>query len=138
MALPIWMRGTALTVADREGANSSTTFTAQSITPLQPDNLAAAWVGGGDLNLSWMRRSIAGCAWLDEVDAPLGESREQYRVEISGTDAVLELVSDATTLSVPAADLMRLGGSIASVEVRQVGDWAMSRPAQLSIDLPQE
>jgi len=39
---------------------------------------------------------------------------------------------------VPAADLMRLGGSIASVEVRQVGDWAMSRPAQLSIDLPQE
>ena len=138
MALPIWMRGTALTVADREGANSSTTFTAQSITPLQPDNLAAAWVGGGDLNLSWMRRSIAGCAWLDEVDAPLGESREQYRVKISGTDAVLELVSDATTLSVPAADLMRLGGSIASVEVRQVGDWAMSRPAQLSIDLPQE
>jgi len=72
------------------------------------------------------------------VDAPLGESREQYRVKISGTDAVLELVSDATTLSVPAADLMRLGGSIASVEVRQVGDWAMSRPAQLSIDLPQE
>ena len=40
-------------------------------------------VDGGDLLFSWRRRSRSGFAWLDGVDAPLGEAREAYRVGVT-------------------------------------------------------
>ena len=138
MALPVWMRGAALELTDRYGASSAIDFNAESITPLPPDNLTTVDDVAGNLSLSWTRRSLAGCTWLDEVDAPVGEAREQYRVTVTGGEAALELISDASDLTVPASDLATLGGSSATIEVRQIGDWAMSRPAQLIINLPQE
>ncbi len=38
---------------------------------------------GGDSLFSWTRRSRSGFAWLDGADAPLGEAREAYRIELS-------------------------------------------------------
>jgi len=86
--------------------------------------------------LSWTRRSRAGFAWLDEIDAPVGESREQYRVTITATAASLELTVEEPRVTVAASDLATLGRGPTSVEVRQLGDWAASRPTQLTIDLP--
>ena len=74
-------------------------------------------------------------AWLDEVDAPLGESREQYRVTLIGAAASLDLTCDQPSLVIPSTDLASVGGGAATIEVRQLGDWAASRPAQINLNL---
>ena len=135
LVLPHWLRGSVLTASGRDGSTSSLRFDGLSMTPLSPCNLAGAVNAAGDLELRWTRRSRSGLAWLDEVDAPLGESREQYRVSISGSAGDLELTTEEPTLVLPAADVALLGVGPATLQVRQVGDWAASRPAQLTINL---
>jgi hypothetical protein len=97
--------------------------------------VAAAVEATGDLSVKWTRRSRHG-AWVDEIDAPLGESVEQYRVTVTGSATVAELSTDQPSLNVPAVSVADLGSGPASIEVRQVGDFAASRPAQLTITLP--
>jgi hypothetical protein len=83
--------------------------------------------------LSWIRRSRRGWAWLDEIDAPLGESREAYRVIVTGPLGSIELEAVTPQLKIPASALAAVGSGEASVEVRQIGDFAASRAAQQNI-----
>ena len=135
LALPVWMRGSTITASNRAGSTSSLTFGAESVRPLAPTNLSAVLTAGGDLSVTWMRRSRGGFAWLDEVDAPVGESQEQYRVAIVGAAAELDLATVEPSVTVAASDLASLGSGAATVEVRQIGDWAASRPVQVTIEL---
>lgn len=66
----------------------------------------------------------------------MGEAHEQYRVTLSGTVSTAELLSGEPVLTVPAASLAAVGGGAVTAEVRQVGDLAASRPAQLNLILP--
>ena len=136
LPLPAWLRGSLLTVADRKGSSASLTFGAEAVRPLAPESLSAEVNASGDLAITWLRRSRAGLGWLDEVDAPVGEGREQYSVTISATAAEIELTTDAPAALLGAAVVASLGAGPAMLEVRQLGDWAASRPAQLTIDLP--
>lgn len=138
LSLPIAMRGVTVTASDDRGSSASITFDAESIRPLAPVGLSAAIDPFGNLRIGWIRRSRLGFAWLDEVDAPLGESRELYRVSIAGAAAGLELTSDAPNLVVPASDVAALGPGEASIDVRQIGDWTASRPVRVVLNLPQE
>lgn len=70
---------------------------------------------------------------LAPVDAPLGEMREQYRVNINGAGGSIELLADVPNLTIAANDLSPLGSGVATVDVRQIGDLAISPPARLSI-----
>jgi len=135
LSLPPWMRGASVSVADRDGSESSITFSGEAVRPLSPAGLSAAIDASGNLVLKWIRRSRSGFVWVDEIDAPIGESREEYRVTVTGVGATLEYTSEQSSLVVPASDLASAGGGPATVEVRQLGDWAASRPAQLAIDL---
>lgn len=72
---------------------------------------------------------------LAQIDAPLGESLERYRVTISGSTASIEVQTDEPALTVAASELAQLGAAQASIEVRQIGDAAASRPAQISINI---
>jgi hypothetical protein len=72
---------------------------------------------------------------LAPIDAPLGESSEQYRVNLAGTSGSAELVATATSISVDAGQVAALGAGPVAVEVRQIGDVAASRPAKLTITL---
>jgi hypothetical protein len=134
VTMPASIIGAAVN-AQTGGIETGITFAAESVRPLSPVNLSASRQPNGDLLLKWTRRSRQGFAWLDEVDAPLGESSEQYRVDISGTADSIELTSAQPTLTVPAADLVALGPGSATIEVRQIGDMAASRPAQLQIEI---
>lgn len=69
------------------------------------------------------------------MDAPLGESMELYRVTILGSREMVELQATEPGLQVTAADLDRAGHGSAIVEVRQIGDAAVSRPAQISVTI---
>ena len=102
VALPVSMRGTSVTVEDRTGSAASLTFAAELVRPLAPVNAAAAVDAAGNLTVSWTRRSRSGFAWVDEVDAPMSESREEYRVTISTTSALVERTAGEPSLVIGA------------------------------------
>jgi hypothetical protein len=57
-------------------------------------------------------------------------------VTVVGPAASAEYTVGEPTLTIGAAELEALGSGPAGVEVRQIGDFAASRPAQVSINLP--
>jgi len=91
--------------------------------------------GNGDLVIRWTRRSRQGFAWVDGIDAPLGETREQYRVVIAGSSGSLELDAEQPLATVAAGTIDALGVGPATIDVRQIGDLAASRPAIFAITL---
>ena len=70
------------------------------------------------------------------IDAPLGEASEQYWVNLIGASGSIELSAPTTSLTVAAAHVAMLGAGQLTVEVRQIGDVAISRPAQATINIP--
>jgi len=135
LELPAWAIGSTMTASDRNGSVSSLQFSGGSVRPLSPASLTAVVAATGDLILSWTRRSRLGFAWVDEIDAPIGEGREQYRTTITGVSASLEVMSDTPGVVVPASELATVGGGNVVIQVRQLGDWGASRPAQTTINL---
>lgn len=136
VALPSWGIGAVVTATASDGTVSSTTVTAESLRPPAPVDLDATLESTGELALSWTRRSRMGFAWVDEIDAPLGETVEQYRVTIAGSASEAEFVSEQPSFTVPAVNVAALGAGPAAIDVRQVGDFAASQPARLGITLP--
>ena len=133
--LPQWIIGSEVTAATATDPQASVILSGESLRPPSPVNLSAVIQQDGSMSISWSRRSRRGWGWTDGVDAPLGEEREQYNVAITGTAGALELVADQPTLSVPAQQLALAGAGPATLEVTQVGDWALSKAAQLQITL---
>lgn len=116
-------------------SHASAVLTGESLRPLSPVNLSADVSESGALTLRWIRRSRAGLAWVDGVDAPLGEAREQYRVAIEGILGRMELVAENSELVVEADALATLGAGPTNVEVSQIGGFFASRPARLNFVL---
>jgi hypothetical protein len=133
VSLPSWSLGAAVNATVSGGTGASINFAGEALRPPFPVNLAAELQSDGSLVLSWTRRSRQGFAWLDGIDAPLGEAIEQYSVGVSGSAAAIELQSDQTGLVVPASAVAGLGAGPVTVEVRQIGDFAASHPAQISL-----
>lgn len=135
VVLPISAIGLSVIADDRRGDTAQVQLRGESVRPWTPVNVQATIEAAGDLALSWTRRSRAGSSWIDEVDVPLGETREDYRVTVIGALASAEFVTTEPSLTIAASDLAALGSGTAQVEVRQIGDWAASRPAQIAITL---
>lgn len=115
-------------------ATASVLLQGEALRPLAPVNLSATPQTGGDLLLRWTRRSRGGFAWIDGVDAPLGEAREQYRVVAASAAQSIALSTAEPTLLIEAATIDGLGAGSISVSVQQVGDYAISRPIQIILD----
>lgn len=136
VSLPAWALNSSVTASSREGSSTSIEFVGERLRPFAPVNLTAVVGTAGDLQLSWTRRSRKGLAWADEVDAPIGETREQYRVTVNGSASTAEFTCEAPGMTIAGSARSVVGPGSATVEVRQIGDWAASRPAQTSIILP--
>ncbi|MFT3966911.1 MAG: phage tail protein, partial [Sphingobium sp.] len=117
-----------------QGIGDAMPVTAQRIAdgramlPLSPVHVRAEGDAATGLSFRWTRRSRQGWAWLDGTDAPIGEEREAYGVEIWGGKALLR----SGTVSAPqwtyaaeavAADLALAGGGALSFAVRQYGTY---------------
>jgi hypothetical protein len=133
--MPSWAVGAAVEASGHGATSPSLQFGAESLRPPSPMNLTARREGNGDLFVSWTRRSRQGFAWVDQIDAPLGETVEQYRVEIIGAGTTVEFPSGQPSLTISQASLATVGAGPATIEVRQIGDFAASRPAQIQIIL---
>jgi hypothetical protein len=135
LTVPAWAIGSEVTAQSSSGSTAALMLSAESLRPPSPVSLSAVPQQGGGISASWTRRSRAGWAWTDEVDAPLGETREQYRVTITGAGGSIEAVTEQPAIIFFQQDLALAGAGPAVLEVRQIGDRAASKPAQLPITL---
>jgi hypothetical protein len=85
----------SLPVNDPTYVESVQAFDGNGLRPYRPAHLRAT-AQGGDIALSWVRRTrIDGDSW-ESVEVPLGEEREQYLLRImDGTARVREVLLDA-------------------------------------------
>ncbi|MBS0472359.1 MAG: glycoside hydrolase/phage tail family protein [Proteobacteria bacterium] len=84
-------------LSDASWQTAEEQFVAIGLRPYAPVQLAAAR-SGGDVVLSWIRRTrIGGDSW-DQTDVPLGEDSEAYEVDIlDSSDGVLRTLSSSTS-----------------------------------------
>ena len=104
-----------------------------ALRPLAPARGRLRPDGAGGLLAGWTRRSRADSGWRDGGDLPLGEAREAWRIEIvppvpgagpwETADAALA-IDAATVAAMPAGR---------SLQIRQVGDFALSPPLFIAL-----
>ena len=120
---------------DGTAAAATASITGISTVPPSPVHLAAEPRADGGIRLRWIRRSRTGWRWVDGVDAPLGEEREQYRITIeteAGTGIVRETAVPELMLDAAIAE------SATAAEVRQVGALGLSPPARIVLSISGE
>jgi len=135
IVLPAWAMGASVSGTSAGALTTVPEFRGEGVRPPAPVRLGAERQPNGDLLLNWTRRSRQGFAWVDEIDAPLGEAIEQYRVTVIGMIGSVELSARGPSLIIPGDVVVSLGAGSAKAEVRQVGDLAASRPAQINFVL---
>lgn len=110
----------ALDIADP--AWQQTTFAAKAVgrMPWSPVQIAGARNGGGDLTITWVRRTRFGGVWADGVDVPLNEESERYEVDVmNGAIVVRTIAATTTTASYSAAQQVAdFGSAQSTISVR--------------------
>lgn len=103
--------------------------------PLSPVHPRSAIGADGSLLLFWTRRARGAWDWLDGVDAPLHEQREEYLVTYGPLASPAAVwLADQPSLSVPASVLADLDAALPgeAFRVRQRGTYALSEPVVLA------
>jgi hypothetical protein len=110
----------ALDIADP--AWQQTTFATKAVgrMPWSPVQIVGARNGGGDLTITWVRRTRFGGVWADGVDVPLNEESERYEVDVmNGANVVRTFPATTPTASYSAAQQVAdFGLAQSSVSVR--------------------
>lgn len=87
----------------------------------------------GDLEICWTRRSRAGLTWPDNIETPLAEETERYRVTI-GPNVTLEQMQPSITIPAEQVqDHRDSGAATLDLEVRQVGSHNISDPLYFAV-----
>lgn len=121
IGLPLhWRYGPAnRDIADRSYAAATYAFGGRGLTPLSPAHVRAVRSGGGDITISWKRRTrVGGDSW-EAAEVPLAEDSEAYEIDIlDGTDVVRTIASATPDCAYAAADQVSdFGSPQASVDV---------------------
>ena len=98
------------------------TFEGIGLRPYPPAHLRAVETSGGDLRVTWIRRTrIDGDPW-GAAEVPLGETEERYVVRVTRGELVLRRVEVAAPVwTYAAGDRVADGGEV-TIEVAQVSD----------------
>jgi Putative phage tail protein len=128
-------------IGDPAEISASLNVGARALEPPSPVHLARDGSGGAGLHVRWVRRSRDGWRWADFVDVPLAEQAELYRVIVLSNGTVLRTTETTSAewvyeSAAIAADIAS-GATAVAIEVRQIGTYAASRPATLSLNLTQ-
>jgi hypothetical protein len=105
----------SLDIADP--AWQQTTFATKAVgrMPWSPVEIAGARPGGGDLAITWIRRTRFGGVWADGVDVPLNEESERYEVDVmNGANVARTIATTAPNASYTAAQQIADFGSVQS------------------------
>ncbi len=103
-----------------EGVSLAHPVDATALRPPSPVFLSAVPQDDGAIRLRWIRRSRQGWAWLDGVDAPLGEAEERYRLVIELNGHAVRSVETAAPewLYTPAMQVADHGGPVSALTMR--------------------
>ncbi len=108
-------------IGDISFTTTTHAFGGVALRPLSPVRVRASRSGGGDIAISWIRRTrIGGDSW-DGIDVPLGESREAYEIDVLGAGGAVRRTLTAATASATysATDqIADFGATQASVALR--------------------
>lgn len=129
--------GTTITLraigsGDVEPAEVQRLIDGRAMLPLAPVHGRILRHANGDSQISWIRRSRLGWAWIDGTDVPLGEERESYELRIMAgvrelrqweTPAPTAVYSEADRM----ADLLSASSDAIRIEIRQRGSWGLGR-----------
>ncbi|HEX8215754.1 MAG TPA: hypothetical protein VF582_09850, partial [Allosphingosinicella sp.] len=117
-----------------EGAEVERPILGEAMRPPSPVHLKAQRVAGGDISISWVRRSRSGWPWLSGSTTPLAEESELYSVQLSGTGIQRTLMTGQSDLIYSAAEQADdgLAGAL-TISVAQLGTSSASRPAEIII-----
>ncbi len=132
--LPLFV--TAVGVGDEAAVVGSLSVLGRATLPLSPVHLAAVPQSDGDLRIVWMRRSRLGSDWSLQVEPPLGEDRERYRLSIADAEGsvLLERECDAPELVIAEStitDWKNHGHVAVAITARQIGRHGLSPAAHL-------
>lgn len=110
----------------------------RALLPPSPVHMRLTGSADEGVTVSWIRRSRLGWDWIDGIDAPLGEERESYHMEIfAGSDLLRseEVAAPIWTYSAGeiAADLLAAAGRAMRITVRQRGTYGVGQPARLPL-----
>jgi hypothetical protein len=97
------------------------TYTGKTLRPYSPVHIEGARDGGGNLTVTWVRRTRISGEWRDHVDVPLGEESERYEVDImDGLDVVRTITGlTSPTASYTAAEQTTdFGAPQSSIDIR--------------------
>ncbi len=79
------------------------TNTGIGLKPYSPVHIKAVDAGGGNYDVTWVRRTRVGGEWNDFIDVPLGEESEQYVVEVWRSGSMISSTTTTTTSATVAA-----------------------------------
>ena len=104
-----------------------------ALRPLAPVHGRVSPDGDGGVDVGWIRCSRVDAGWRDQVDLPLGESREMWRITLSPpVTGIGPWERESPALHIAASDMAALpAGSV--LTIRQVGDFALSPPLTLPL-----
>lgn len=111
----------------------------RALTPWSPVHPKWEIMGNGDLHIQWIRRSRAGTVWPDQVDVPLAEESEGYRVELapesdSGPAILIEASEPQVVVRADQIDsYLSLNINAVIASIRQIGSHGLSEPLALNI-----
>jgi hypothetical protein len=106
-----------------------------TLRPLTPVHPRAERTSMGGLELGWTRRARGSWTWPDEVEIPLGEHSEAYRVGLGPVEAPLllwDVTAPSLALSPAVVAALESGHSGEELWVRQIGSHAQSDPLLLA------
>ncbi|HEX8191458.1 MAG TPA: phage tail protein [Allosphingosinicella sp.] len=132
-ALGTEVRLVAVGIGDEAGGVAAEiAVSGETLRPPSPVHLRAARLSGGDLLITWVRRSRLGWVWQSGSDTPVGEERELYRVTLGSGKAGRTVESEAPSLLYTAAQQAADGfAAPSSIEVVQIGTHSVSRAARI-------
>lgn len=102
-------------------APATMTVALNALKPLSPAHLRAVRLAGGDVRISWIRRTRRNGEWLDGADVPLGEECACYEVEVVGSagEVLRSLSAGQEAVTYAAADQQTDFGALpASLTIR--------------------
>jgi hypothetical protein len=127
----------ALGLADSEPETGSVIIEGRAITPLPPVHSKAVRLTDGSIKAEWIRRARIDFGWLDGVDQPLIEDKEQYAVSLSTDGRLLgEWTTSVPEFNLPATEMAAfqlLDSAPLALAIRHVGRYAQSQSIMLTL-----